>query len=146
MAARFASYEPNQIVFIFGGADITEGLADGQFIQIVQPTDFAQTVVGTDGEVVRSRSNDYRAQITLSLLQTSEANDILSAAYNADRTSSNGVVVAIAIRDAGNGRQLYAASEAWIGKAPDVTFDRTATARQWRIDCANLARFDGGSS
>ncbi len=48
------------------------------------------------------------------------------------------------IRDR-NGRSLYTAAQAWISKAPSVTFDRVATTRTWEISFAKIERLDGGN-
>lgn len=146
MAARLAVYDPENVIVSVGGADI-HGWADGSFVSLVQTTDDFSTVVGSDGEVVRSRSNDHRATLTLTLTQTSDSNDVLSAIANADRLAANGAGVApLLIRDKANGRALYTAAECWIAKMPDVTYDRTATGRAWKIEIANLIAFSGGST
>ncbi len=137
-------YDADQITVAIAGIPIT-GYADGEFLTIAQETDAFTDVVGTDGEVTRSKTKDYRATIGLKLMQSSDSNDLLSALYNTDRLASNGAGVgAFLVRDR-NGRALYTGDACWIQKAPDVSFDREATDREWTIRVANLLRFDGGN-
>jgi len=140
----FREYDSNAVVVSVGGADI-EGFASGAIVTIEQLTDDYLEVVGTTGEVVRSRSNDRRATVTIRLMQTSPSNDILSAISNADLNAPNGVgVTSLYIRDM-NGRALYSAASCWIARPPQVTFDQTAQPREWLVRCAELVRLDGGN-
>lgn len=139
-------YDAEQVTVSFAGADLTDGLADGEFLKITNDTDAFLDVVGTDGSVTRSKSNDGRSTIELKLMQTSPGQDILTAAINTDKLATNGAGIgAFLVRDP-NGRQNYLAAEAWIAKEPDVAFDRTATERVWKFRVAKWSvRLDGGS-
>jgi hypothetical protein len=142
MATKF--YDADQITVVIAGIPIA-GYADGEFLNIAQESDAFSDVVGTDGEVTRSKTKDHRATVTLKLMQTSDSNDLLSALYNTDRGASNGAGVgAFLVRDR-NGRSLYTGDACWISKAPDLSFDRAPTAREWTIRVADLLRFDGGN-
>jgi hypothetical protein len=137
-------YDADQITVVIAAIPIS-GYADGEFLTIEQESDAFSDVVGTDGEVTRSKTKDNRATVTLKLMQTSDSNDALSALYNADRAASNGAGVgAFLVRDR-NGRSLFTGDACWIQKAPDVSFDRAPTSREWVIRVADLLRFDGGN-
>lgn len=137
-------YDPNEISVSLAGVPLS-GFADGEFISIAMESDAFSDVVGTDGEVSRSKSNDRRATITISLMQTSPSNDRLSALHNLDLAANNGAGVgAFLVRDR-NGTSVFEADECWIMKAPDVSFDRTATSREWTLRAASLNRFDGSN-
>lgn len=137
-------YDPDQVTVSFAGI-VMQGFADGSFVSISQESDDFSDVVGTDGEVSRSKTNDRRATITFKLMQTSASNVLLSAISNADRDAPAGAGVgALMIRDR-QGTSLYRADEAWISKPPDVDFDRGATSREWTLRCARLQRTDGGN-
>jgi hypothetical protein len=139
-------YNADEVTAAFGPVLIESGLADGEFLRIEQESDDISDVAGTDGEVAASRTNDRRATVTIILMQTSSSNDQLSVLSNLAKTAPGmaGAVHPLLIKDR-NGRAIYTAQNAWISKAPDVSFDRTATAREWTIRCANLIRVDGGS-
>lgn len=137
-------YDPTEVSVIFAGIPLS-GFADGEFVRIEQESDNFADVVGTDGEVSRSRTSDLRATVTILLMQTSESNTLLSAIANADLDESGGAGVgALYIRDR-QGEALFRADECWIQKPPDVSFDRSATAREWTLRCAKLVRVDGGN-
>lgn len=137
-------YDPDQVTVSFAGI-VLKGFADGSFVTIAQETDNFSDVVGTDGEVSRSKTNDRRATITFKLMQTSESNQLLSAIANADLDLPGGAGVGqLMVRDR-QGLSLYRADEAWISKPPDVDFDRGAVSREWTLRCARLERTDGGN-
>lgn len=139
-------FNADEVTMAFGPVLIESGFADGEFCRIEQEADDVLDVVGTDGEVAASRSNDRRATVTFVLMQTASANDGLSVLSNLAKTAPGmaGGVYPLLIKDR-NGRAIYEAQNAWIMKAPDVSYDRTATSREWTVRCANLVRVDGGN-
>ncbi len=137
-------YDPDQVTVSFAGI-VAKGFADGEFVAIEQPENSFDFVVGTDGEMSRSKTGRRDATVTIKLMQTSPTNDQFSAILRADLEQPGGAGVgALMIRDR-LGRALYRADAAFIQKAPDVSFDRTATAREWVFVCENLVRTDGGN-
>lgn len=144
MSHVFKIYDPDQISLSLGGIPI-DGFADGEFCRIEKESAAFEDVVGSNGEVARSKTNDGRATVTFILLQTSDSNDLLSALHNADKNAPGGAGVgALMIRDK-HGRALHTAVEAWVSKEPDAVFDRTTTSREWTIRVANLMSFHGGN-
>lgn len=138
-------YDPDQMSLSVGGIAVEKGFADGEFLRIEQEADDFEDVAGTDGEVTRSKTNDRRATVTFILMQSAEANDLLSALSNLDRNTPNGAGVGpLLIRDR-SGRAIYTAEKSWIRRPPDASFDRTATSREWTVRCADLIRTDGGN-
>lgn len=139
-------YDPDQISIIIGGHSV-RGFADGQFLNIVGNADLFSDAVGSDGDdITRTKNNDQRATITLSLMQTSDSNDVLDAIANSDQIAPNGAgVFDILIRDRGTGRAMYKADGGWINKQPDAAYDRTPQPRAWTIRVAKLIRADRGS-
>ena len=137
-------YDPAEVIVTFGGADI-EGFAPGSFITVEQNADAFAIVVGNRGDVARSKTSNRTARITVRLMQTSQSNDLLSTAHNLDLNAPNGAGVApITVRDAATGSAFYAATEAWVVRAPTANFDSTDTPREWVFECARLERFDAG--
>lgn len=137
-------YDADQISISVAGIPLS-GFADGEFVTLSYESDLFSDVSGTDGEVTRSKTNDRRATLTVKLMQTSDSNDFLSALFNADDRAANGAGVgAFMLRDR-SGRAVYSASECWVSKPPDVSFDREATEREWTFRIAKLEYFTGGS-
>lgn len=137
-------YDANEVSLVLMGLIIDSGFGDGEFIRIEQETDDFTDVAGTDGEVTRSKTNDKRATITVTLMQTSEGNSKLTAINNLDRKASNGAGVGPFLIKDKSGLALYMGT-AWVAGPPTVVFDREATAREWKLRAILSERFDGGS-
>lgn len=142
----FYTYDPDEVVLTLGAADI-EGYAPDAMLTLDENTDTYSMVVGTTGDVCRSKGFDRSAILTIRLMQTSPSNDILSALHNSDFRAPNGAgVVTFSLRSSASGRFVFTAPDAWVAKPPAVTLDRGATVREWKIAIADLsARYDGGS-
>lgn len=138
-------YDANEVTLVFAGIPIDSGYADGEFIRIAQESDDFTDVVGTDGEVTRSKTNDRRTTISVILMQSSVGNAALSALNNLDRAANNGAGVGPILIADRQGTSVFAAAECWISKPPDVSYDREATAREWTLRAACPERFDGGN-
>lgn len=137
-------YDPDQVVVYFAGG-LLQGFADGEFIAVEMLSDGFGDVVGTDGEVARSKSNDRRATVTIKLLQTSDSNIFLSGIHTADLNAPAGAGVGSLLIQDLQGNTILNAVSAWIVKYPDQSFDRTAKSREWMIRCASLTSVVGGN-
>lgn len=136
------TYDPKQVLLIIGGAPIG-GFADGEFISVERDEDTYTKISGADGEVSRSKSNNKMGELTVTLLQTSSSNLILSAIMQADELSNSGVVP-IFIKD-GLGTTILFSAEGWIKKPPTVSYDKELTDREWVLDLSNVDIFVGGN-
>lgn len=138
-------YDADQVSLVFMGVPIDSGYADGEFVSVEQSEQDFDVVVGTDGEVTRSKTGNRHAVIKLKLMQSSSGNALLSAINNLDVGAPGGSGIGPMLIKDRQGTSLYTASKCWIAKPPDVSFDRTATPREWTLECANLVRFDGSN-
>lgn len=140
-------YDSNQVSISICGipVDTTGGYADDEFLTIEQDSDDFDDVVGTDGEVTRSKTNDRRATVYLKLMQSSSTNAFLSALNLLDKNAPNGAGIGpFWVRDR-QGTSLYTGATCWIAKPPDVSFGRTAKERSWKIRIGSIVRTDGGN-
>lgn len=144
MAFDFKSYASDEVELVIGPYPITNGRADGDFVSVEYNNDFHTISVGTDGEVTRSKVNDRSATITITLQQTSDANDLLTSVWADDLNSPGGNPVAFLLRDS-NGRSLFAAEKCWVQTAPSATYGRDAGTREWVLQTNNLVAFFGGN-
>lgn len=144
MAFVTNTYNADEVLIYFDGIQ-AQGFADGEFITIEQMADQFTSVVGSDGEVARSKTNDRRVKVTLKLLQTSSTNAQLSAALNNDLNSPNGSGIGTCSVQDLNGASICSGSSAWITKMPDESYDRGAKSREWVIEIANGNRTVGGN-
>lgn len=141
----FKVYDADQVRISIAGIPITGGFADGEFVRIERETEAFTDVVGTDGEVTRSKTKDNRATVTILLMQTASANGLLSALHNIDKLVAGGAGVGPLLIEDGNGLTLHESLKCWVQNSPDVSYDREPTAREWPIRCANLIDFTDGT-
>lgn len=138
-------YDPKSVI-ISVGTFVLEGFADGTFVTVERNEDSFTLQVGSDGEAVRSKSNNQSGRITAQLLQSSPANDLLSALHATDENSPSGDgIVPVIVKDL-NGTSLYTAQHAWIVKGPSAEYGREATAREWVIETNKLIANYGGNN
>jgi hypothetical protein len=135
------SYDPKQVIVTVGGAPMS-GFADGTFIAISRQNDAFTSVAGADGEVARAKSNDKRGEMTITLMQTSLSNDILSGIATLDEKSNLGVVPVI-VKDL-SGTTTFFSGTAWIRKIPDSEFGKEIANREWVLELADMDIFVGG--
>jgi hypothetical protein len=146
----FKIYDASEISVSIAGIPIDPGTgpggyADGEFMTIEWEGDQFTDVVGTDGEVTRSKTNDLRATATLRLMQSSAANAALSALSLLDQKTPNGAGVgAFMVRDR-SGLSIHEAAECWIAQMPNATYGREAGPREWKIRIAKLNSLIGGN-
>ena len=144
-AGDLREYDPAQIAVSVAGITL-KGWADGEMVRIEQDNPAFEDVVGTDGEVTRARTSDWRATATIRLMQSSPSNDLLSALHILDKNTPGGVGVgAFSLRDK-NGTTLILAEKCWISKGPDGSWDRTPTEREWIVRIAKLVAHYGGNT
>lgn len=142
----FKRYDAAQVTMVFMGILIDSGFAEGEFLTVEQQAPDYEVVVGTDGEVSRSRTNNRYSVIKVKLAQTSDGNTFFSVLLNAGLLAKNGADVGpMLIRDRVAGTTTYTASKCWIAKPPDVSYDNKVTMREWTLECADLVRLDTGS-
>jgi hypothetical protein len=141
----FKVYDADQVSITLNGIPIDSGFADGEFLRIEQESDAFTDVAGTDGEVTRSKTRDNRATITILLMQSSSGNALLTALLEVDKSTPGGAGVGVFQARDRQGTSIHLAAECWISKAPDVSYDREATPREWTLRAANLENFVGGN-
>lgn len=121
------------------GDNLISGFAEGSSIEVSPESPGFTDKVGVDGEVTSARSHDKRANMTITLMASSESNDVLSAIYAADRAGINGegvLSVALVNRE---GTDEHRASQARIMQGPDVALDAEVGERSWEIRLFNYA-------
>lgn len=144
MTATTTTYSADEVTVGLGPI-LVDGYGDGEFVRIEHNQPTFGLKVGTDGKGTRFKFLDRSAKITITVMQSSSANDALSTLHEGDRSAPNGAgIVPLYIRD-GSGRALYTAAEAWISEPPKPAFGREPGAREWVVECTELERFDGGN-
>jgi hypothetical protein len=137
-------FDPNAFHVIVGGNKM-QGFSSDTMAKFEFDEEATLEEVGVDGECSRSLNMNRMAKLTISLMQTSDSNDILSAMYAAQRLSSNGNdIVACRIEDS-NGRLVVTGPECWVKDLPKPTWGKSAKEYEWVIRIANGEAFFGGS-
>lgn len=145
MSDRFYVYDCNEVSSVVCGIPIEGGYGEDTFIEIEYLSPAFVTKVGADGGVTRSKTNDNRAKVTLTLMQGSVENALLSAMHIIDKRASNGAGVGPCMIKDNQGTSLYAGEKSWIVSHPKVTFGKSGEMRVWEIEVANLEAFTGGN-
>lgn len=140
--AELKLYDPKNLSFIVAGR-VMDGFAPGTFLSIERTNDAFTKIVGADGQMERSKSNDKSGTYTGTFMQTSEANLFLSGLFATDEISGVSTFPVL-VRDT-NGNSLYASAQSWIRKLPVADYAQEGQPRVWIIDCAELDVIEGGN-
>jgi hypothetical protein len=124
------TYDASQVTIVLSGLPLT-GFGPDTFVNVEQDEDSFGLQIGADGEGSRSKSNNRSATITVTLLQGSQANDLLSALHNLDINSPAGDSIGPFLLKDNSGRTIINAAKAWIQKPPPVEHGREAGTREW---------------
>ena len=139
----FASYDASQVIVTFAGS-IISGYADGTFVTVEFDEQQYNKVTGADGLTQRSKTNNYAGSVSITLLNGSASNDVLSVAWNSDRVNNSGKG-ALLVKDL-SGRTLWQAKNAWVRQMPSQGFGKDAENREWVMDCDALSGQAGGNT
>jgi len=143
-----ATYSPESVIVVIGNDKFSHtisGYADGTFLTLTRVIPHATLYTGADASnamVVRKVRN---YDITLTLHQASESNDVLSQLLRLDEESRNGDdIFYITIKDT-SGRTVASASSAFIGTDPDQSFGVELSENAWVIHAVGMDVFFGGN-
>lgn len=136
------TYDPKKVNCIFAGTEIT-GWAEDDFIEVEPLGEGIKSVVGADGEVARSLDPDTRVKVTLKLTTASAANDMLTAQYQLDQSTGNGITPLL-IKDL-SGSTLLSAAQAWVTKMPKITKGKETGDVEWEIETGPAEYIVGGN-
>jgi hypothetical protein len=136
------TYDPRSVLIAFGGFPIV-GFADGTFLNVVRNNDMWSEVVGASGETARAKSNDKSGLATLTLMQTSPSNDVLSSLALQDENLNTGVRPLL-VKDGLGTTTLFSAT-GYIKKVADAGFAKEVGTREWSIYLVDLTIYVGGN-
>jgi len=136
------TYNFKQVATIFNGHEIS-GFAEGTGIVVTRDEDAFTLTVGSSGEPVRSKSNNKSGTMTITLLQSSDSNAILSGLAELDELSGGGQGPFL-VKD-NSGGSLAVAESAWVQKKPAAEYAAESGNREWVFRTGNLSHFIGGN-
>lgn len=137
------TYDPKKVLTTFGPV-LFSGFADGTFINAVRNNPGVNLGVGSTGDAARAISNDKSGIVTITLLQSSAVNGLMSAIEKADQENGDGVLP-LFIKDL-KGLDLVKAGTAWIQKLADYNRGRVIADGNvvWVLETDDLDIFQGG--
>lgn len=140
--SQLTNYSPDEVMCSFLTV-IVSGYADGTFIEVERNEDGFTEYVGSGGEVCHTRSLNKTAKVTLTLMQTSPINDLLSAIAIQDEFdgSAYGPFMVSNL----NGDTLCQAAECRIAKMPKMERGKDSGTVVWTFMAANMEIFIGGN-
>jgi hypothetical protein len=128
------TYSPEDVTLACGGF-LLSGFADGTFVKVEPEDDRFKKLVGADGEVTRTKSANRSGTITVTLLQTSNSNAVLSNLARIDDLTGYGSFDVLCKDNLGN---VAFAATGWIRKVPGPEYGKEQSNREWTIDCSYL--------
>lgn len=154
MAAEslLGGFAPEDLVITLGlkggGVHQISGFADGTFVSVSRTVPSSTLYTGADNTGGRLIRKNRAANITLTLSQFSESNDVFSALLDLDEQDSSPTgsgIFSIFIKDL-NGRSLYHADQAFISQHPDSMFGTDVSTRDWVISAVRLNQTIAGNA
>lgn len=139
-----AQYDPKSVLVFFGGVPLSEGLSSNTFITAKRTEATFQIHVGTDGEVIRTRTNNTTGMYQLTYRKGSSNNTRLSAIHTTDETT--GLIAVPMLLIDFNGATLVASTQAWIRDYAEVVYQTDEPTVTWTFDSKDMALFNSGLS
>ncbi len=138
-------YSASQVTFNFAGIPVDNGLGSDEFCEISKTEDVFTYKAGIDGEGTRSESKNSHHKVTLTLMQSSSMNAVLSLIHSGDMKVAGGLGIApLLIRDR-QGTTLFASAQAWIVKVPDWKAAKEGSEVKWVFDVHDPQYLVGGN-
>lgn len=142
-----STFAPNSVTIAMVGPDwqhVVTGFAEDSIVSVERQSDTFEMYIGADDSPTRIYKANTALMMTVSLAQTSESNDVLSAVYNKDRTTRDGVFTILVVDN--SGRSRYFAEEAYIGTVPTAAYGNSMQTREWVIHAPKSDVNLGGNS
>jgi len=134
----FKSWNINELTISLNTTILsTGGYAEDEVMTVDWTEDWFTKYVGADGEVTRTRTNNFSATVTLKYAQTADANTVLSSQLAIDISTLNGAAAGVfTARDSG-GFLILTSPRSWIIAPPAVRLGKTVQVFEWKIDLAD---------
>jgi len=142
-AGASKTYNLAQCVFTINGVPL-EGFGSDDAVVIAPNDDLWTTQTGADGEETRSATNTRSGQATITLMSTSNTNDLLNTFLQLIKSIAIGDRFVMFIRDLNSGDQVIA-EQAYIQREPDMSFGKEASTREWTIYLPKYTSTHGGA-
>lgn len=129
------TWDFNDVSLIIGPKKIS-GFEEGTEITAERDEDSFTKKTGVDGNVTRSKSNNFSGFMEFTLNHLSKSNAFLEAQAAIDERTGAGVLPVVLIDKSGKEKLL--GTESWIVRPTNKTYGKDSAGRVWRLDMANL--------
>lgn len=137
------TYSPDRVIVSLAGLLDISGFAKGTFVEIEKDIAPYTFQAAADGEISRTFTKNDNYTVRVTLAQSSESNNILSALHSVDIATQLGKLPLL-VRDR-SGTTNFFSLNAWIEKYPTVSFSGDLETRVWTFKCSNGALLVGGN-
>lgn len=134
------TYSPKDVILTISGYQLT----GWQSITINRTVKGFTVVRGIRGKNTRVKNVDTSATINISLLQTSQGNDVLSYIHDLDLDEGTARIV-LTLKDK-SGRSVFSSNEAYITGYPTATFSGQFEYRNWEIFAQTTSTYTVGGN
>ena len=142
--ASLLLYSPSDVTVSIAGIHIATGFAADTFVNISKDIEPFEIQRAMDGSVQRIYKHDEGYKLDLTLAQSSQTNNVLSALYNIDTATRKGKFP-VFVKD-NKGSTTFFALTAWVNRIPDVSFGSTLATRTWTLQCTQASLTVGGNA
>ena len=139
------NYNTGQVSLSLGGVPLS-GFGEDAMVSIEWDSDITTDKVGVDGEVTASKTNDRRATATITLMESSPSNAVLTGFFLARKAGGDAIGVVPFFMEDGISGETVIGPEAWVLKAPSVEKGKEAGEREWSIRIADAEYAHTGGS
>lgn len=143
-----ATYSPEDVVVILQNSKFSHaisGYSEGGFLTVTRIVPHATLTNGADGSNARVVRAVKNCDVNLTLMQTSESNDVLTQLLSMDESTRDGSdVFSIYIKD-NTGRTKMFSPAAFIGTNPENSYSEEINGREWVIHAINMEEHLGGN-
>lgn len=129
------TYDLTRLTLIIGGRDIA-GYGEGGAVSVEPMSPIGETSVGTDGQVTLSRTNDFRAKVTVTVRQNSKAHKDLHALQILQEAQPAPLDVDFLLIDAATGERVTD-SQVLFTARPTKSFGRAVADRVFEMVLPN---------
>jgi hypothetical protein len=134
------TYDPSQVKLLIGDYDAI----GWDRISIKKTSPSFRLIKGINGKHTRTQDYDTSAVITISVMQTSPTNDVLSRVHELDIINGTGRLE-ILLKD-NSGDSEFGSSEAFIEDYPESKFSDSIEFNVWTIICQSTDGFVVGGN
>lgn len=143
------NYSPESVMIVISKGDFVHrvtGFAEGTFITASRLVPASEPYIGSDISGGRVKRRNRSANVTITLHQYSQSNDVLQALQRADEAADDNTYVFNCLITDNSGHTKLFSSQTIIATTPDVSLSSTTETRDWTFFMFNSDTLIGGNT